>query len=354
VSALGAEARSDWIHLDLWDVTSANGTAHERLGRNAGAGADDDIREQHLAFYLEERASLGRHVRLIAAVRGDYFLFDDDGLTDAGTAPRRSAQAQRFLASPKATAIVAPHPTTELYLNFGYGLHSNDARVATAAGASGSQMVPRAIGGELGARTRLFNRVDLAAAAWLLYLQSELVFAGDLGTFEPQGATMRYGLDLEARARLLPWLWADADVALAHAEFVRDAGNGRAVALAPRLVVTAGLTARHRSGLKGALRLRAIGDRPASEDGSLVAKGYAVLDALVGYETRRFEILLTVENVTNAAWREAQFGISSCLSRELDADPRCSRGAAARPGVPDVQFTPGNPMNALVTVRVWL
>jgi hypothetical protein len=37
-------------------------------------------------------------------------------------------------------------------------------------------------------------------------LQSELVFPGDEGTFEPRGATTRYGLDVEVRWRLLPWL----------------------------------------------------------------------------------------------------------------------------------------------------
>lgn len=49
---------------------------------------------------------------------------------------------------------------------------------------------------------------------------------------------------------------------------MRDSGNGRAVALAPRLVCSAGLTARHPRGWKAALRVRGIGDRPATEDAS--------------------------------------------------------------------------------------
>jgi outer membrane receptor protein involved in Fe transport len=355
-SALGAEARADDIHLDLWDVTSQNGQFRQRLGRHAGQGNDDDVREQHLAVYAEERATIGEHLRLIAAVRGDYFLFDDDrlGADPATGAPRSSAQAQRFLASPKATAIIVPRAPTELYLNFGYGFHSNDARVAVAARDQPDRMVPRAIAGELGARTRLFERLDLAAAVWALYLQSELVFSGDEGTFEPQGATTRYGLDVEARWRILPWLYADADLALAHAEFVRDSGNGRAVALAPRLVYSAGLTARHPRGWKAALRVRGIGDRPAIEDGSLIAQGYTVLDAFVGYERRRWEVLVTVENLTSIGWREAQFGNASCVPRELQTDPRCAPASASRPGVPDVHFTPGNPVNAQVTLRLWL
>jgi outer membrane receptor protein involved in Fe transport len=354
-SALGVEARSDDVHLDLWDVTSQHGQYRERLQRHAGAGNDDDVRIQHLAFYLEERAGLGRYFRVVASVRGDYFLFDDDPRADAGGTPDRSgAQAQRFLASPKATAVVAPHRTTELYLNFGTGFHSNDARVAVAARGDPAKMVPRAIGGEVGARTRLWDRLDLAAAGWLLYLQSEMVFSGDEGTFVPQGATTRYGLDFEARVRILKWLWADADVMLAHAEFVRDAGNGRAVALAPKLIYSAGLTARHPKGFKAAVRVRGIGDRPASEDGSLIARGYTVVDAFVGWEHRRFEVLLTIENVLNSAWREAQFGNASCTPREVQTDPRCMPASTSRPGVPDVHFTPGSPLGGLVTVRFFL
>src|SRR5262249_55978239 len=67
---------------------------------------------------------------------------------------------------------------------------------------------------------------------------------------------------LEARLRLLPWLWADADLALAHAEFVSNGGNGGAVALAPRVAYTGGLTARHPRGWKAALRVRGGRSRP--------------------------------------------------------------------------------------------
>jgi outer membrane receptor protein involved in Fe transport len=201
-------------------------------------------------------------------------------------------------------------------------------------------------------RARLADdTVELAAALWRLDLQSELVWNGDTGGTEASGATRRYGLELEGRWQPLPWLWADLDVSLAKSRYKTDAGNGNAVALAPPLVITGGVSVRHPSGLTAALRLRHIGDRPASQltadDGVpactpqsaedercyLTAQGYLVLDGAVGYETRRFGLTLFVENLTGTAFREAQFG-------------NVSRAQGEPYPVQDVHFTPGNPFGA--------
>ena len=73
--------------------------------------------------------------------------------------------------SPKASFVFGAIPNTELYVNFGTGFHSNDARGVTRA-IDPATPLARAIGGEFGARTRLFDRVDLVASAFLLDLQS--------------------------------------------------------------------------------------------------------------------------------------------------------------------------------------
>ena len=102
------------------------------------------------------------------------------------------------MVSPKANLILTPRENTESYLNFGQGFHSNDAR-ANIVGelhrpprqpGTGVRRCPRPcrsrgpLGYELGARTRQFDRLDLAAAVWNLSLDSELVFSGDAGTDE--------------------------------------------------------------------------------------------------------------------------------------------------------------------------
>jgi outer membrane receptor protein involved in Fe transport len=231
--------------------------------------------------------------------------------------------------------------------------------------------VPRSYQGEVGVRARVRDRLDLAAALWGIYLQSEIVFEGDAGTFSPSGATRRYGLDLEARYRLLPWLWADADVALAHASFVANGGNGGAVALAPRLAYTGGITARHPRGFKAALRVRGVGDRPILDPGDEallraagqpvpVAQGYTLVDVFAGYEVARWELVAALENALDAGWREAQFANRSCSRAEnaAAASPCSQRDANGAPTnaaaiLPDVHFTPGNPINLTLTARLY-
>ena len=60
------------------------------------------------------------------------------------------------------------------------------------------------------------------------YLENETVFDADAGGFVPSAATRRIGFDLEARARILSWLFADFDLAQASATAVPDEGNGGA------------------------------------------------------------------------------------------------------------------------------
>jgi len=131
--------------------------------------------------------------------------------------PHVSGVRWHGLVSPKANLAVQLAPQTTLFGNVGYGFHSNDARDVVAA-ARDSIVIPRALGAELGLR-HYWTGGTLAAALWATDLQSELVYNGDEGTTEPSGRTRRHGLDLEGRIRLTPWLWADADLNLAHGRF---------------------------------------------------------------------------------------------------------------------------------------
>jgi TonB family protein len=372
---IGAQFRRDDAHVDLWDVTSQNGNFRKRIGRHVengdlAFGTNDDVRIENLAFYLDEDVVWTKWLRTVAMLRGDYFAFDVNDLGEAlgPGMPKTSGLAQKALLSPKASIVLTPHRLVDVYLNYGTGFHSNDARLAVR-GEVGN-VVPRAYEWEVGARARLFDRVDAAFAFWYTYLESEIVFRGDSGTFSPSDPSERYGADFELRGRLSPWLFADADLTLAHAEFVSSGGNGGAVALAPRIMYTGGLTARWH-GFKGAIRVRGVGDRPVIDPGDEAlfrlqgrpipqALGYAVVDAFVGYERPRWEALVTVENLLDTDWREAQFANRSC-SRAENAAPSSpcylDPGTGMRPNgdkiLPDVHFTPGNPINAMATVRLY-
>jgi TonB family protein len=385
-STLGAQLRRDDVHLDLWDVTSQQGAFRKRVGRHSGRGdpavgsSNADELLENISFYLAEDVLWTRWLRTVVGLRGDYFSFDvadRDEQLGAGN-PKTSGLFEKSLLSPKASAILTPRQDVDLYLNFGTGFHSNDARLAVRASDPTlpqqqkiRRVFPRAYEGELGARMHLYDRFDVGAALWYVYLQSETVFEGDAGVFSPSDPTRRYGADLELRCRLLPWLFADADVALAHAEFVADRGNGGAVALAPRVTYGGGLTARHPSGWKAALRVRGVGDRPIVDPGDEAAfraagrpvpqaEGYIILDAFAGYGSRRWELVAALENALDTSWREAQFANRSCSRAEnasvaSPCSQRDATGALRSPDavLPDVHFAPGNPINVTLTGKVF-
>lgn len=340
------------------------------------------IEERSLSGFVDQQVFFGERLRLEVGVRGDVFFFEGrdripamSGVFDPVTqtclgqtdpnfcAVRIRGNVTDAILSPKANWIFAILPETELYLNFGTGFHSNDARNAllakqypTLAGNLRSPLT-RSLGYEFGARTRQWQRLDLAAALWLLDLDSELVFSGDAGnqqigaggTFEPAGSTRRWGIDFEARYRALPWLYADYDLSYVDPRF---RATGQAVPLAPTLLMNGGITLTLAEGLETAFRVRYLGDRPAIEDRSLTARGYTLVDLLGRYRWRNLELSLALLNILDRDWREAQFADNSCLLGELQ-DPAKHPGAACslQPGLqgthPDppaaIHFTPGNP-----------
>src|SRR5262249_7469546 len=159
--------------------------------------------------------------------------------------PTTSGVAQKALVSPKATVVFTPARSVDIYLNFGMGYHSNDARISVQSGRQTpdglvTNVVPRILGGEVGARYTFRQVLSVAAAFWASYLESETVFVGDDAAFEPSAPTRRLGFDLEARAQPLSWLYVDFDLAQATATSVPNAGNGGAIALAPKLYMTGG------------------------------------------------------------------------------------------------------------------
>ena len=159
---------------------------------------------------MQHEVFLRDWLRLIVGLRGDFFLFDveDDAPDRATEAIRVQGHTTDGIVSPKASLIISPFTNprsfwygTDFFLNFGMGYHSNDARDAVQ---SGSDPLARSTGGEIGVRTNLWNRLDLAASLWLLDLNSELVFVGDEGTTEQSGPSRRWGIDFETRFQIFP------------------------------------------------------------------------------------------------------------------------------------------------------
>lgn len=369
VSALGdavaTASMGAGVRLDHATVLLAQSPARVRTTTLA----DADIAERNAYLWAEDEVVLSRALRVQVGVRADHFHFNVadrlDGLANApGGLPHASGTAQQFAVSPKASVVLTPTRGLDLFANAGLGFHSNDARNVVLAARiqslveqgerdgrsvdeiratleergydaeqANTPTLPRAVGAELGARIHTFGRrLTVGAAAWRLDLEREFVYVGDAGTTELSGRSQRMGVDLDARAQLLPWLAADTDVSLSRGVFPDEPEGANAIPLAPHLTTTGGITAIRPSGLRGGLRYRAVGDRPANEDGSVRAKGYLMLDAHIEVPIRRVSVRLSLENLTNTEWNEAQFDTESRLRNEPAP-------------VSELHFTPGNPRN---------
>ncbi len=333
---VGVQTRFDDVETSL-----DRAAARVRLpGCDGGANPCNHTQNRigNAAGYVEARLRPTATLELLGGVRLDEFTWDVDDLDPetALTPATTGGTAQAALVSPKLSAIVHATSVVDIFVNAGLGFHSNDARAAVASNGAGA--LARAWGGELGARVSPMPGLHASVDLWGLYLTSEQVWSGDAGGTEPSDPTRRYGLDVEAAFDVTAHLTLDANVAVGRATVVANAGNGGALALAPRLMGGGGVSY-HDDRNAASLRVRGIGERPANDDGSLKAEGFLLVDVVASRRLGPTEVSLTIENVTNAAWREAQFAEES----------RVSPTAPLRE---DVHFTPGKPLTATLGVRV--
>lgn len=341
-TSMGVQVRSD-----LADTALFHAPDRER----ASVSVDARVRETSLALWIEEEVSWTRWLRTVAGARADLFTFAvEDRVEDLATEGTRTSGArQASIVSPKLALVVSPGGSTELFADAGAGFHSNDAR-GVVRGEDPVTPLARALGYEVGLRTRLLDRLDLALAFFGLDLESEVVWVGDEGTTEARGPTSRLGAELEARLEVLPWLFADLDLSLTKAEFTEAPEDAAAVPLAPTRLVSGGLSARHETGLSGRLGVLHMGDRAASEDSFFTAEGFTRLDLTLGYSAGPFELEVEATNLLDVEWREAQFASVSRLPHETGPE---SCPAGTRPvaeggaflGCEDLHFTPGLPLD---------
>lgn len=328
VSSFGAQLRNDRIDTALWNTT---------LRRRLRNVVNAEIAQTSLGLWTEHDTQWFAWLRTVVGARMDSYDFhvEDRNETFDPTLPSTSGSKTALLVSPKASVVLSPLQRADVFVNFGRGFHSNDAR-GIVSGSSPSTPLTPATTYEVGVRSRPLNGLDVAVSAWGIDLDSETVWVGDEGTTEARGASRRRGLEFEARYRINRWLRADADVTYTRARFV----SGEAIPLAPVWTGSGGLSAVHPSGFFGSLRSMGFSDRPANEDRSLTATGTLLLDAEAGYENDRFRVALSMKNMLNTQWREAQFANESRLSTESAP-------------VEDLHFTPGYPRAVALTTSVF-
>jgi hypothetical protein len=331
----GVQLRDDNTETGLWHAQKRMRLA-DCFDQGANPCNNDMDRIRDVAGYVEATIHVLPHVHVLPGLRFEQFSWDVDDLNPATRSDPMTTtggSASRALVLPKLSVEAEVTPKLDLFANAGSGFHSNDARGDVATHGDGA--LARGLGAEAGFRTTVIPHARLSADFWYLHLDSELVWNGDEGGTEPSGPTQRYGVDLEGAYNPLPWLRLDANLSLAHAAFVHNAGNGNGLALAPKIMGQGGVTLLHGPAFVS-LRARGIGDRPGNDSGTLTAQGYLIFDLIAGRTFGKLDLNLTVNNLFNSEWREAQFADTSAV-------------VPGGPAVEQMHFTPGIPLTATAT-----
>jgi len=310
--------------IDTPRVVLATSVQRHQLARTE----DVSIVEQSYSPFVKLDIVPLSWLRLVTGARGDIFSYDVHSRVNT-TGDDLNGRVTKARPNVKANLVLGTWYQTELFANFGTGLHSNDARSVVADRTETA--LPTARGYEFGVRSKVIPRTEVSLTYWVLDLASELVFVGDEGTTEARGPSHREGIEFATRVKILEWLTFSGDVTASRAKF----DTGAAVQLAPRLTARADLTARLPWGLASSFGMRYLGDRYADEDRHQTARGYLLFDVTARYRYRWLEAFLSIENLTNTEYREAQFFFTSRLAGEPAT------------GVPDIHYTPGNPRSVL-------
>lgn len=338
-STVGLQVRNDSIHNGLF-LTEAR-QRYDRVRQ-------DFVRETSLGIYFSNKTAWTKWFRTTVGVRLDRFRFAVDS-----DLPENSGVRTAALASPKINLIFGPWKKTELYASGGFGFHSNDARgvnstvdptTGSPIDSSAQPVTPakplvRTKGAELGVRTNWFPELQSTVTAWLLDLDSELVFSGDAGTTQPSRPSRRYGVELANYYSPYPWLTIDADVSLSHTRFTEADPVGSYVPGSVESVVAAGATVHGPRGFFGGVRLRYFGPRPLIEDDSVRSHSTSLLSVDAGYDlSDRWRVQAEVFNVLDRKSSAIDYYYTSRLAGEPPE------------GVNDIHFHPIEPISFRVGV----
>lgn len=283
---------------------------------------EDRVTQRSLGLWVQNEIRWTEWLRSIQGLRADSYRFAVDSSLAAN-----SGKADDALLTPKLSLIFGPWRKSEIYLNYGHGFHSNDARGATisvdpATGQPVNRVQPlvRTRGYEIGVRTEILPRWQSTVALWQLDAASELLFVGDAGTTEASRPSRRRGIEWSNRYTMSDWLAFDADISLAQARFRDDGAEGNYIPGAAATTVNLGLAVDHLGPWFGALRWRYFGPRPLVEDNSARSKASSLVNARAGYRLNsQVTLAADVFNLFNSRMNDIEYWYESRLAGEAGA-----------------------------------
>lgn len=329
---LGLQGRYDWLSpVGLYDTV-------DRVRQSTVR--EDAVREGSLGLYGESTVQWLPWLRSVAGLRYDAYRFNVNSSIDGN-----SGTASDHVFSPKLSLIFGPWSKTELFVNYGKGFHSNDARGTTQTrlpdGSASSPVTPLVPtkGMELGARTEWLPGLQSSLALWRLDIASELLFVGDAGETEPSRASRRHGIEWNNHYIAAPWLLFDLDLAASRSRYTQDDPVGNYIPGSIDKVASFGVTVSDQGPWSGAFQLRYFGPRPLIEDNSVRSASTTLAYARLGYQlNRKTRISLDVFNLFDKQASDIDYYYASRLPGE------------AVDGVNDRHFHPVEPRSVRLSV----
>ncbi len=290
-----------------------------------------EFKETNYAAFIKERLQISSKLTVLAGLRANFFNFNS---TEISPNPQEG-NTTSFRLSPKLSLYFDATANIQFYAKASSGFHSNYTNAAVTD--KTTNPLPKAIGYDLGTEFKVGKKFIGNIAGYYLQSDAEFVFLSDGFEFENKGRSKRIGSEVSLRYQPLPYFWLDTDLNYSYGTLLDAPQNENKIPTAPRFTSTGGATLRLQNGIKASLRYRYLGERPLIEDASIIGQSYFITDAVINYETSKYKIGLSIENLFDTNWREAVFYDSSQLQGELQP-------------VDDIHFTPGTPFLAKLSL----
>ena len=337
------------VEGEYHDIDNSLGRAIAGDARPGGLIASYDVQQLMLGAFGDLELGWTDKIRMLAGIRADYY--DADVKTEI---VENTGQRDDSIVSPKLSFIFGPWSRTELYLNWGRGFHSNDARgwVATLDPVTLDPVDPadplvRAQGADVGVRTTFFEGLQSTLTVFRLDLDSELVFLGDAATTEPGPPSRRTGIEFANFYRIRPWVSLEFDVTLTDAEFTDVPEEENEIPGSVGRTVQLGVALGRTTGWFGSLRWRYFGDIPLSEDGSVQGRSSSLVNGRLGYGfDNGIRLIAEGFNLLDREDPDIQYFYASRLPASVSPTGQLEPVG----GVEDIHF---HPMESR-SVRVWI
>ena len=329
---LGLDLRIDDIdHADLYGTTSR--IRHKSIRQ-------DSIDWLSVGTFAELKIHLTEKLRGHIGIRQDFYDFD----VDASLQENSGSDSETHWI-PSLGAAYAVTDTTEVYVNWGKGFHSNDVRGKTIRVDPITLLPVDTVdlfvdqeGAEIGIRTEPWSDLHISMTYFWLESDSELLFVGDTGSTDPSDGSKRSGFETKIFWNLSDFWTIDLLASIVDSEFKNVESHLNAIPNAHGRVIGAGITYVNLDNWTASLRIRHFGDAALTEDNSQHHESTTLFNLGISYDFGSVETGVELINLFDAQDIDIAYWYASQLPDETEP-------------VEDIHFHPTDPFSVRASLR---